>query len=148
MPDGKRLYYSKGYCLHQKDLPPGAEIPVPGLEEIEIDRYWDISTSASIYVPFNSSQVKNKPGIYRFDLQTGMRTLFSELDKLPIPWQLGLSVTPDESHHAISLVNQQIGDIMIMKWWDGERQIGSPSQRGAAAPPLGKSPSKRGFWRY
>jgi Tol biopolymer transport system component len=116
-PDGKRVYYSNHHHLYQKDLPSGAEMPVPGLENIQIDRYWEISNSAIFYVPVLSSQLNDKSGIYRFDLGTRTSTLFKRLDKLPIPGMLGVSITLDERHLAIGLVNQPLGDIMMIKGW-------------------------------
>jgi Tol biopolymer transport system component/DNA-binding winged helix-turn-helix (wHTH) protein len=113
-PDGKRLYYSNGHYLYQKDLPNGVETIVPGLENIQVDRYWDVTKSAIFFVPFYQGE---EPAIYRFDLESRKKTLVRRLDRKPFAWQIGLSISNDERMAAISLINQHIGDILMVKDW-------------------------------
>ncbi|MFM8392964.1 MAG: hypothetical protein ACKOB4_03465, partial [Acidobacteriota bacterium] len=113
-PDGKRLYYTKDYYLYQKDLPAGMETPVPGMEKIQLDRYWDVATSSIFYVPFHHGE---EPAIYRFDLQNGKTTLVRRLDKKPMAGQIGLSISSDEKLMAVCLINQHMGDILMIRNW-------------------------------
>lgn len=113
-PDGKRLYYSNGHYLYQKDLPSGAETLVPGLDKVQIDRYWDVTRSAIFFVPFYQGE---EPAIYRFDLESRQKTLVRRLDRKPFAWQIGLSVSSDERMAAISLINQHLGDILMVRDW-------------------------------
>lgn len=112
--DGKWLYFKRDNFIFQKELPEGVESPVSGLEKIQIERYWDVSDTAIFYIPTSTT---GKLGVYRLDLATRKSILVKDLSEMPIPWQLGLSISRDESQFAISLINQRLGDIMMVRGW-------------------------------
>ena len=68
----------------------------------------------SIRIATNPSE---EPAIDCVDLESRKKTLVRRLDRRPFAWQIGLSISNDERMAAISLINQHIGDILMVKDW-------------------------------
>ena len=117
--DGQSLYFTNtNKKLLHLDLETGKEAPVPGLEEVEIGRYWDLTTNAIYFV---SDRDKNllrddrQPVIYRFDLASRKISPITTIEGILPEWLPGLSVTPDERMIAVSYLTTIFGDIQLIE---------------------------------
>ena len=61
--------------------------------------------------------IAEEPALDRFDLESRQMTLVRRLDGKPFAWQIGLSISSDERMAAISLINQHLGDILMVRDW-------------------------------
>jgi len=112
--DARFLYYTRLDFLWSKDLLTGIEQPITQMDNIQVGRYWTVTRSAIYYI---TRELGGKTRIHRFDLKTRQISTIMELDGSPARYVPGLSISADESHIAISLINYQTNDISLVTGW-------------------------------
>lgn len=114
--DGKWLYFSSIDRLWQKDLVTGTESPVPGLENVAINRYWDVTSEGIYFVTTDEDSFGFK--LHRFDLRTKKVTILLDFRGIVARWVPGISVGPGGQSIAISYLGNVLGDIQILDDWN------------------------------
>lgn len=114
--DGRRLYFSSVDRLWQKDLVTGVESPVPGLENVTIGRFWDVTRGGIYYVPTQEDSFGLK--LHYLDLRTGKVSVLLEFSGIVPRWVPGISVDQRERSVAISYLANVLGDIQILDNWN------------------------------
>jgi Tol biopolymer transport system component len=113
-PDGDRLYYAKF------DAPGIWTVPVNGGEERPVHNlppsgyfgYWDIGRLGLYLV---NPQAKPRPAIELFNLATRRVARISEMERQPMQWTSGFSVSRDERSILYSQWEQNGSDIMLVE---------------------------------
>ncbi len=113
--DGRTLFFTRRNHLWRHDLLTGAELELPELASVTIDRYWSVTPQSIYYVPRSFGV---RPEIYRYDLQTGQVEKIMELGGFPASFVPGLSVTADERLIAVSYISYRMGDINQATGWN------------------------------
>jgi hypothetical protein len=113
-PDGRRLYYTKYDAAGIWTVPVdgGEERPVHDLPPTGYWGYWDIGRRGLYFV---NPEAKRRPAIELFNLATGRVTWIAELERLPIQWMSGFSVSRDEQSILYSQWEQSGSDIMLVE---------------------------------
>ena len=114
--DGRTLYFTRTDGLWQKDLATGTESPVKGLENLDVSRYWDL-TSRGIYFALTNEN-KDRIQLNYLDLETRRRDFLFELNGVRARWVPGISIRPDEQVIGISYLNNVIGDLQLLDNWN------------------------------
>jgi Tol biopolymer transport system component len=112
-PDGSRLYYAK------YDAPGIWTVPVSGGEERRVHDLppigywgnWGIGRQGLYLV---NPEAKPRPAIELFNLATRRVTRIAEMERQPIQWQGGLSISRDERSIVYGAWEQSGSDIMLV----------------------------------
>ncbi|HYU35583.1 MAG TPA: DPP IV N-terminal domain-containing protein, partial [Thermoanaerobaculia bacterium] len=113
-PDGSRLYYAK------YDAPGIWTVPVSGGEEQRVHDlppigywgHWGIGRQGLYLV---NPEAKPRPAIELFNLATRRVTRIAEMERQPIQWQGGFSVSRDERSILYCQWEQSGSDIMMVE---------------------------------
>jgi len=113
-PDGSRLYYAK------YDAPGIWTVPVSGGEERRVHDlppigywgHWGIGRQGLYLV---NPEAKPRPAIELFNLATRRVTRIAEMERQPIMWQGGLSISRDERLIVYCQMEQSGSDIMLVE---------------------------------
>ena len=94
-PDGKTLFYSKGYIDGLWTVPStgGEERPIPELSEAGYWRSWTM-TNHGIYFVAHTGAAPPRP-LKFFSFATRRIMQIGLVEKDPLPWVLSLTVSPD-----------------------------------------------------
>lgn len=113
-PDGSRLYYAKFDAPGIWSLPVngGEERPVHDLPPTGYWGYWGIGRQGLYLV---NPETKPRPAIELFNLATRRVTRIAEMERQPIQWTSGLSVSRDERSILYSQMEQNGSDIMLVE---------------------------------
>ena len=113
-PDGSRLYYAKFDAPGIWSVPVngGEERPVHDLPPTGYWGYWDIGRRGLYFV---NPEAKPRPAIELLDLATRRVTRIAELERQPIQWTSGFSVSRDERSILYSQWEQSGSDIMLVE---------------------------------
>ena len=112
--DGRMLYYNNGDRLWRKDLISGLESAFPGLEDVTINRYWDVAGSTLVYIPVNSGE---RLVVRSLDLITHRQSSLFDLPGTLALWVPGIALSPSSRLVAIGYVAYRYGHITLIKDW-------------------------------
>jgi len=113
-PDGSRLYYAKRDApgIWTVSVKGGEEQPVHDLPPTGYWGYWGIGRLGLYLI---NPEAKPRPAIELFNLATRRVTRIAELERQPIQWQSGFSVSRDERSILFSQWEQSGSDIMLVE---------------------------------
>jgi Tol biopolymer transport system component/DNA-binding winged helix-turn-helix (wHTH) protein len=112
--DGTNLFFIKYNSLFKLDLTTFDEQKVEELKDVFLQRYWTLRGDSIFYL---TREIGNRCRIQRFDLKTRTISQVLELIGSPSKFVPGLSVSPDGTRLAISLINYNPGDISLIRGW-------------------------------
>ncbi|HKQ78630.1 MAG TPA: protein kinase [Blastocatellia bacterium] len=114
-PDGKTLYYSKGYTDGLWTVPStgGEERPVPELAEAGYWRSWTM-TSDGIYFVAHTGAAPPRP-LKFFSFATRRVTQIGTVDRDPLRWVPSLAVSPDGHWLLYAQIEQDTSSIMVVE---------------------------------
>ena len=113
-PDGRLLYYAKldAPGIWSVPVEGGEERPVHDLPPVGYWGYWGIGRRGLYFV---DPQAKPRPAIELFSLATRRVTRIAEMEKQPLQWTSGFSVSRDERSILFSQCEQCGSDIMLVE---------------------------------
>ena len=114
-PDGKTLYYSKGYIHGLWTIPSkgGEERPVPELAEAGYRRSWTM-TNDGIYFVAHTGSAPPRP-LKFFSFATRRVTQIGMVEKDPLRWVPSLAVSPDGRWLLYAQIEQNTSSIMLVE---------------------------------
>jgi Tol biopolymer transport system component len=114
-PDGKTLYYSKGYTDGLWTVPStgGEEHPVAELAEAGYWRSWTM-TQDGIYFVARTGSAPPRP-LKFFSFATRRVTQIGTVDKDPLRWVPGLAISPDGRWLLYAQIEQDTSTIMLVE---------------------------------
>jgi Tol biopolymer transport system component len=114
-PDGKTLYYSKGYTDGLWTVPStgGEERPVPELAEAGYWRSWTM-TADSIYFVAHTGSAPPRP-LKFFSFATRRVTQIGTVEKDPLRWVPGLAISPDGRWLLYAQIERDTSNIMLVE---------------------------------
>ena len=114
-PDGKTLYYSKGYTDGLWTVPStgGDERPVPELSEAGYWRAWTM-TSDGIYFVAHTGSAPPRP-LKFFSFATRRTTQIGMVEKEPLRWVPGLAISPDRRWLLFAQIERNTSNIMLVE---------------------------------
>jgi Tol biopolymer transport system component len=114
-PDGKTLFYSKGYIDGLWTVPStgGEERPIPELSEVGYWRSWTM-TNDGIYFVAHTGSAPPRP-LKFFNFATGGIMQIGLVGKDPLPWVPSLAVSPDGRWLLYAQTEQDTSIIMLVE---------------------------------
>lgn len=110
-PDRRNVFYSKPNGIWQVSREGGGpETPLPGLADVEHQRYWTV-TSDAIYL---LTSTRRPWTVYRYDLATHVLSPLFNIEREPNFGSPGLAVAPDLSYLLFGQTDQQGTDIVTV----------------------------------
>ncbi|NDD65091.1 MAG: hypothetical protein EBZ36_14125, partial [Acidobacteria bacterium] len=113
-PDGQVLYFSRDNRLWRLELPNGKESPVSELSAVYLTRDWQIARSGIYYVELGSG---TQFFLRHLDLVTGNISLIRQGADRANTDGSNFSISLDEQRYALSTLNYQLSDIMLIDGW-------------------------------
>ena len=109
-PDGRFAFYPAAKGMWKISVDGRTESPIPGLEDVNSERYWTIAGDAIYFLrnPFSPWVV------YRYDLVTHQTSAVAKIEKQPVFGSPGLSVSPDLSYLLFSQVDERGTNIVVV----------------------------------
>lgn len=114
LADGERMVFNHNNRLWELNLKTGEEQPIAELAGVYVNRDWEV-VGNFIYYQYGSPGAP--PQINRFEPRTRKITTVTTIEGQLGNWLPNLSVTQDERQLAISRVNIQFSDIMLIRDW-------------------------------
>jgi eukaryotic-like serine/threonine-protein kinase len=114
-PDGKQLYFTKGrgvYGIWSMPVAGGTEAPVPELSRAGYWRSWGVLKEGLYFI---SKEAAPRQTIRFFSFATRRITPLLEVEKEPLWWGNGLSLSPDGRHLLYAQMDHSVNDILLVE---------------------------------
>jgi len=113
-PDGRFLYFKRDDRLWRRDLSTDKEAPIDQLSTHYLTRDWHIARGGIYFLEPDS---KSHFLLRRLDLATGKTSLIRQVAGRVRLYGPNLSVSDDEQRYALTTINYQLSDIMLVNGW-------------------------------
>ena len=113
-PDGRFLYFKRDDRLWRRDLSTDKEAPIDQLSTHYLTRDWHIARGGIYFLEPDS---KSHFLLRRLDLATGKTSLIRQVAGRVRQYGPNLSVSDDEQRYALTTINYQLSDIMLVNGW-------------------------------